>query len=357
MPDSVASAKSLRENLSTHPAVMAWARATGGPEPIEVRVLRDRKRDIAKDIGHNPAIYWLRGVAPDGGAVIAKLGRRSRADVEHAVYRDVLPRLPISSIGCLGCVEEDAELSWLFVEYADGDRYSSAIARDREIAGTWLGTLHACAPALSELVSLPERGIDQFVGRARSTRAAFDAQVKLSTTSADVRAVLEAAISELAKLEVRWEELEEMCGEQPRTLVHGDFQPKNLRLCSGLEAPRLMAFDWEEAGWGCPAIDLAGVTDPVRHLEANPSLDCYRQAAAEYGAALDPGDLRMSAEVSRALRCLSAMYWLSLELDPGGRCFAAGDSLLPDLCIYLKWLTGAVDALGWNGHRGAWRSR
>lgn len=358
MPKGVASAKSLRENLSAHPAVMAWARASGGPEPTELRVLRERKRNIADDIGHNPAIYWLRGAAPDGGSVIAKLARRSHAEIEHIVYRDVLSRLPVPSIGCFGLAEENAELSWLFVEYADGERYSSATARDRETAGTWLGALHASASALPALVSLPERGIDQFVDRARSTRAVFGEQVELSTTSADARAVLEAAISELARLEERWDELEAICREQPRTLVHGDFQPKNLCLRPGPEGPQLMAFDWEEAGWGFPAIDLAGVADPAHHLGANPSLDCYRQAAAEYGAPPDPGALRMSAEAARVLRCLSAMYWLSMEVDPGGRYFAVADShLLPDLRIYLTWLADTVAAIGWNGHRRVGRSR
>jgi aminoglycoside phosphotransferase (APT) family kinase protein len=321
-------------------------------------VLRERKRDIAGDVGHNPAIYWLRGAAADGGAVIAKLARRSHAEIEHTVYRDVLPRLPVSSIGCLGLVEESPELSWLFVEYADGERYSPANARDREIAGTWLGTLHAGASALPALVSLPERGVDQFAHRARSARAVFAAQAELPAAGADARAVLEGAISELSRLERRWDELEAICEEQPRTLVHGDFQPKNLCLRPGLEGPELMAFDWEEAGWGPPAIDLAGVADPARHLGANPSLDRYRQAVAEHGTPPDRDALPALAEVARALRCVSAMYWLSQEADPGGRYLAvAGGHLLPDLRIYHAWLSDSIAAMGWNGHRRAGRSR
>jgi aminoglycoside phosphotransferase (APT) family kinase protein len=336
---SVASAFSLRENLSAHPAVMAWARAAGGSEPIEVRVLRDRKRN--RGVGNKPAIYWLRGAGPNGGAVIAKLARRSPAEVEHTLYHDVLPQLPVPSIRCLGRVDEDAELTWLFLECAEGDPYSPALARHRKMAGSWLGTVHASASVLSEVVSLPARDFDYFVDRARSTRAAFSEQVELSIISADARAVLEAAISELSKLEEQWDELEEICQEQARTLVHGDFQSKNLRVCSGLEGPQLMAFDWEEAGWGYPAIDLAGAADLVPRLGANPSLDRYRQAAAEHGVAPDGDALRSLAEVGRVLRCLSAMHWLSMDLGSGDPRLADADSRpVLKLQTYLSWLTG-----------------
>jgi Ser/Thr protein kinase RdoA (MazF antagonist) len=351
VPKSVDKAKPLRENLSSHPAAIAWARAGGGREPIELRVLRDRKPH--RRIRNNPPIYWLRGAGPDGGAVIAKLGRRSRADIEHAVYQDVLPRLPVPGIRCLGRVEEGAELSWLFIEYADGDPYSSAIAQDRETAGRWLGALHASASALSDTMSLPEREIDQFADRARSAWAAFRAQVELPSISPDARAVLEAAISELSRLEEWWGNLEEMCQEQPRTLVHGDFAPKNLRLGARLRGPQLFAFDWEEAGWGSPAIDLAEAPDPRHRFAANPCLESYRQAAAEHAAAPEPDALRRLSEAGRVLRCLSGMYWLSMEFDSGGRTLAVANSdLLPKLRSYLGWLTDVICAMGWG--RRAW---
>jgi Ser/Thr protein kinase RdoA (MazF antagonist) len=349
--DSVASARTLRENLSAHPAVMAWTRATGGPEPVEIRLLRDRWRDggrwVIKD---SPAVYWLRWAARDRGAVIAKLNKCSRADVEHAVYRDVLPRLPVTGLSCLGRVEENAELSWLFLEYADGARYSAQLARDQQVAGSWLGVLHASAAALSETVSLPERGITQSIDRARSARSTFRAHLGHSTTSANGRAVLEAAVSELSMLDESWDELEAGCEKQPRTLVHGDFQPRNLRLRSGPGGPQLMAFDWEEAGWGFPAIDLAGSSDAsVRYLWANPCLDSYRRAAAHHGMARDPDALRRLGEIGRVLRCVTAMYWVSMEFDPAGRWAVADSKFVPDLLVYVAHLADAMAALGWHG--------
>ena len=43
-----------------------------------------------------------------------------------------------------------------------------------------------------------------------------------------------------------WRELEQM----PRTLVHGDFNPRNLALRQEAGGPRLCAYDWELAAWG-----------------------------------------------------------------------------------------------------------
>lgn len=338
MPDSVAEARPLRGDLSTHPAVMAWTRATGGTKPVELRVLRELRRD--RDVGDSPALYWLGGVASDGGAVIAKLTGRSRADVEYTVYRDVLPRLPVSGIRCLGRVEESAKVSWLFIEYSDGDRYSSEFAQDREAAGAWLGTFHATASALLGEVSLPEREFGQFVDRARAARTAFDAHLGLSTTSAEARQALGTAISALSKLEDRWEELEGTWRELPRTLVHGDFQPKNLRLSSGAAARRLMVFDWEEAAWGSPAIDLMQAPGSRLHFAANPCLESYRRASAEHGVAAQPSALRRLAEVGRVLRCLTAIDWLSMDLDGDRGQDAADRRFVLKLQAYLSWLAG-----------------
>jgi aminoglycoside phosphotransferase (APT) family kinase protein len=316
---------------------MAWARATGGPQPAEIRVFRDRKRQA---IG-NAAVYWLRGATSDGGAVIAKLNRRSPAEVEHTVYHDLLPRLPVPSIRLLGRVDEDAELCWLFLECAEGDRYSPALARHRETAGSWLGALHASASSMSDAVLLPERGLVQFLDRARSAKTVFSARAKHPSANAEARAVLEAAILELSRLEERWDDLTAVCQEQPRTLVHGDFAPPNLRLGPGPGPPSLLAFDWEEAGWGPAAVDLAWVPDSRLRFAANPCLKSYRRAAAEQGAATGPGALRSLAEVGRVLRCVSAIHWLSMELGIGDRRLAFADSRpVLKLQAYLSWLAG-----------------
>ena len=42
----------------------------------------------------------------------------------------------------------------------------------------------------------------------------------------------------------------------PRTFIHGDFAPKNMRVRAGPGGSTLLCFDWGSAGWGVPAADL-----------------------------------------------------------------------------------------------------
>src|SRR5438309_2124780 len=58
------------------------------------------------------------------------------------------------------------------------------------------------------------------------------------------------------RLHSRWDSICGVCGNAPRTLVHGDLSGKNLRLCKTDAGPQIVALDWETAGWGLPAADL-----------------------------------------------------------------------------------------------------
>lgn len=89
-----------------------------------------------------------------------------------------------------------------------------------------------------------------------------------------------------------WSEAE----TQPRTLTHGDFNPRNICLRRGGGADRrLCAFDWELACWHLPQRDLAELlaftlpADVEQHV-VDAHADVHRRAlAAATGATLDPG--------------------------------------------------------------------
>ena len=73
-----------------HPAAAAWT-SLGGAAPRHVEVLKASKRQ------RRPGVYRLHEAGGDGGAVIAKLCRRKTAEIENAVYADLLPELPLPS--------------------------------------------------------------------------------------------------------------------------------------------------------------------------------------------------------------------------------------------------------------------
>lgn len=92
-----------------------------------------------------------------------------------------------------------------------------------------------------------------------------------------------------------WSEIE----EHPRTLTHGDFNPRNicLRTDAGPD-PRLCAFDWELAVWHLPQRDLAEMLAFTLDTDATPAVvDAHVETARralehESGVAFDRGDWR-----------------------------------------------------------------
>jgi aminoglycoside phosphotransferase (APT) family kinase protein len=80
----------------------------------------------------------------------------------------------------------------------------------------------------------------------------------------------------------------------PRTLVHNDFNPRNLCLRDGERGLQLCAYDWELATLQVPQHDLAEllcfVLPPdVCKAEVDQYVELHRRAlAAASGVALDP---------------------------------------------------------------------
>jgi aminoglycoside phosphotransferase (APT) family kinase protein len=122
------------------------------------------------------------------------------------------------------------------------------------------------------------------------------------------RAVLSGVALTLDALERNWERVAGFCSGMPRTLVHGDFVMKNLRVRPGPEGLRLFPLDWETAGWGVPAADLAQFSGS---LAANPDLTAYGAVVRRVWGGLEEGDLRQLAQVGLLFRLLSAVSWAS----------------------------------------------
>jgi aminoglycoside phosphotransferase (APT) family kinase protein len=98
----------------------------------------------------------------------------------------------------------------------------------------------------------------------------------------------------------------------PRTLVHGDFRPKNVRVRVGARGALLYPLDWEMAGWGTPAVDLA----PSRFGAADDAvdLDAYASVAGKAWPALDLAAVRAMEQMGRLFRVVDAVGWASATL-------------------------------------------
>lgn len=84
----------------------------------------------------------------------------------------------------------------------------------------------------------------------------------------------------------------------PRTLIHNDFNPRNICLRDTVDGPALVAYDWELATIGAPQHDLAELLCFVLDADATDSdIDFWIERHREHlrletGCALDPSDWR-----------------------------------------------------------------
>jgi len=325
----------LPANLHEHRAVKAWRKLQPAWfETGRIEVLKLKTKS---------AVYRLRGVDPDGSAIIAKRCRTATALVEQAIYDQFLTRLPLPALRCHGLVREpERESSWLFVEDAGQHAYSPALEAHRALAGRWLGTVHRASVSTELQALLPDRGPAHYLKQLRSARSVMLDLVGSPVLTAHEVALLRTIIMRYRAIEERWDELEKFCGACPRTLVHGDFVIKNLRLQDGAGAPALLVYDWEMAGWGVPATDLAQSLGRC----ASPDLEAYCSAFRQNGSQTEIGELRRLANYGILLRLVDKIFWDTVGIGGETRDFLLRP--IEALKNYEPQLATTLRLLGWR---------
>ena len=142
-------------------------------------------------------------------------------------------------------------------------------------------------------------------------------------------------------IESEWGRLEQFCRPVPTTLVHGDFVGKNVRLRSGTTSFEILPFDWEHAGIGVPAVDLAQARYPSTIFLANPDLSEY-WITTEWTELGYEGVLQL-ARYGTIFRCLAALHWESHRLASEWVEWPVNN-----MALYEAELAAAVHASGWS---------
>jgi aminoglycoside phosphotransferase (APT) family kinase protein len=162
--------------------------------------------------------------------------------------------------------------------------------------------------------------------------------------TSDVR-VLAAILRQCDFLESRWDLVQELGQRFPQTLVHCDFGRQNLRVRSSANGIDLMVFDWEMAGQGIPAPDLAELSGrgvPRQRVSSDPSdteLVDYWSIVRSSWMNLDMIAIKQHANLGAVFRSLAAISWESESL---GYMRVS----LRDLRSYKVDLTTALETLG-----------
>ncbi|PYR34797.1 MAG: hypothetical protein DMF89_18390 [Acidobacteria bacterium] len=323
-----------------HPAVKAWASL--GP----TRLLPERVGTIQR------TVFRLDGAGPGGGAVIAKQCRRKTAECERRIYQDFLMPSGISSVRYYGSVDdEDERFTWLFLEDAGDEEYSPSIPEHRRLGARWLGAMHVAAATIGARLSVPDRGPDIYLGHLREARAHISRNLSGRPLPRDHdAAVLDTVVSRCDFLEARWRHVESFCRRMPLTLVHGDFARQNVRVRRSPDGLVLLPFDWETAGWGVPAADLAGCATfaaqfpRLAHvLSGCADLGVYQSVIGNLWPELDIEDLQRLANLGSIFRVLASIQWDTWMLDrPAPNDFMG--EFIDCIQMYVALLDAAIPA-------------
>jgi hypothetical protein len=318
----------LDTNLLEHPAAIAWGKvAPDHGAPARITKLKETRRS---------RVYRLHGAGPGGAPVIAKLGSSAGVAIERAIYEDVLPSLPVTALRFYGLLE-DREGHWLFLEDSGNQKYSNNLEEHRAMAGRWLGTMHSSAARRAAPARLPEREPRYYLERLRFSRETICQSLANPFLHPNDRLALEAYLKLYGVVESHWAEVVRLCDPMPRTLVHGDLSAKNARFRASQAGNSLLIFDWDGAGWGVPAVDLA------QFMAESLSPDL-----AAYSSAMQP-DWPDAASLVRMAE-LGRIFWLIVATDWESQRLAGAwlEGPMRNLRIYQAAMADAIRAAGWR---------
>jgi thiamine kinase-like enzyme len=291
--------------VSDHPAFRAWIQLGGQCRPVTIERWRD-------EISIKPAIYRLVFASPRQPAVFAKRYRTAELAFERRVYEEVLADLPLTTPQYYGFHEDAAASGWLFIEDVGTQRFSARDPEHRVLAGRWLGRMHRLAADLPAATRLPDAGPGRYLGHLRAARAKIRNSAGNPGLTAECSGLLKQVLELQDVLESRWDKIETACEGMPATLVHGDFQPKNVRTRGDDAALALYPIDWEMAGFGIPAVDLTPGRGPGLTMHVDPH--AYEAEMRERWPALDAARVQTLSMLGHIFLMLASIEWASEDL-------------------------------------------
>lgn len=270
-------------------------------------------------------VYRLAGAGPRGEAVVAKRTGRTVLDTEALVYAE-LARLDVPTAAVLGRTDDaDPRFGWLFLTEVTGDPYRRLDPGHRLLAARWFARLHALTGGAPRPAGLPDHGPGRY--HAQLVEAGLLLRTAAARGGPEHR-VVTRLLHALAAVDAHWSAIADACAAIPSCLVHGDFRPDNAVVGAG---PEFLLLDWETAGWGSPAPDLAEL-----------DLASYLAAATLGWPQVAAADLARAALAGVVLRQVASIAWEAESLGP-----EAPERVRGNLESYHDALVAAADAGGW----------
>jgi aminoglycoside phosphotransferase (APT) family kinase protein len=181
---------------------------------------------------------------------------------------------------------------------------------------------------------LPDCGPALYLRWLRSGCDKIRAALPNPALSSGDRTTLEEILFQSDLVASRWDQAERFCERFPKTLVHGDFVAKNIRIRNGGAGLVLLALDWETAGWAVPAADLGLVH----------AVDVYWSVSRDLWPFLSLGDVLQLREYGKIFRLVASVYWASCGLH----CHWVQEPMTL-MRLYHSRLADAIRVVGWEG--------
>jgi len=241
--------------------------------------------------------------------------------------------------------ESDGARGWLFLGDAGGEAYSPLCDEHRRLAAQWLGRLHTSAAGRTAAAQLPGRDPDFYHGHLRSAHDLTLRSLSHPALTAHDGTVLAAIVTHCEVVASHWTEMARFCEALPRTLIHGDFAPKNMRVRPATGGFILLAFDWGSAGWGVAAADVVHSEISSSHWSywASPDLATYCSIVQGSWPHLDIQDIRRLAVIGQIFRCL-----VCVSLTAQSFATEWVERAAWNMAIYETEIAGAIRAAGWT---------
>ncbi|MDY7227214.1 thioester reductase domain-containing protein [Hyalangium rubrum] len=266
------------------------------PVVVKVKPSDEEVLDVATRVAHQ--------CHPQLGQAFARFPRLLGFTGTHVreleLYAQKDPRFTRHAPACLAAHRDDEARRWLLVledlqplELLDSADTEGAWSRPHlEAAVRGAASLHAIGLGSNDWTGLtlpPPVTTADMVSAGELWRAleSHSRECFAQAGGGELPALHRQLVEELGRW---WEPLERL----PRTLIHNDFNPRNLALRQDAEGLRLCAYDWELATLGLPQHDLAELlcftltertsTDEVEHY-----LELHRATLErESGRPMDP---------------------------------------------------------------------
>jgi hypothetical protein len=194
----------------------------------------------------------------------------------------------------------------MFLEDAGALRCTREDPAHRVLASSWLGALHRSGVNLARDARVPTRGPEWFLASLLESRESILAGLSNPAVASVDHRRLRGLAEQCERVAARWGRVEDACAAMPTTLVHGDFQPKNVYLRQDEDGLTLLPIDWEYVSWSVPGLDLGTF---LRKGYTEAELTAYSAASG-----WDAAPLHEWISTGCALRAVFAVQWASKDL-------------------------------------------